>query len=283
MLLTRATSYGRKTNPACILYTDCSVSLLNVESSPAVPHAPIRPKPHTAAAPVRSSRPSKEAVLTAYRQSALLEAATRVFGERGFECATMDMIARDADVAKGTVYLYYPSKKSIYDAALNGGLAALDDRTGARIDAAATFRDVISAFILARAEYFLERHDFFRMYVAAIAQQVMDVKARPSEFAALVDRQTRHLEAAVTRAIARREIRRVDPGATALAIFDLTRGLVARRLGSDAGADFADDSAFLADLIWRGLAPDDSGRKAHRRPATSKGKRQSRAEARPRK
>jgi hypothetical protein len=144
---------------AGILYTDCSVSLLNAESSPVVPNSSIRPKPHTVAAPVRSARLSKEAVLTAYRQSALLEAATRVFGEHGFECATMDMIARDADVAKGTVYLYYPSKKSIYDAALNGGLAALDDRTGARIDAAATFRDVISAFILARAEYFLERHD----------------------------------------------------------------------------------------------------------------------------
>ena len=125
----------------------------------------------------------------------------------------MDMIARDADVAKGTVYLYYPSKKSIdSDAALNGGLAALDERTAARIDAAATFlatssrRSSWRAPIPPRAARFLPR-----MYIAAIAQQVMDVKARPSEFAALVDRQTRHLEAAVTRAIARREIRRVDP------------------------------------------------------------------------
>ena len=75
----------------------------------------------------------------------------------------------------------------------------------------------------------------------------------------------------------------VSVAATALAIFDLTRGLVARRLGSEAGEDFMDDSAFLADLIWRGLAPDDSRRKAPRRPATSTSKRRSRAEARPRK
>jgi AcrR family transcriptional regulator len=248
-----------------------------------MPLPTVRPTSRTITAPVRTPRLSKEAVLTAYRRSALLEAATRVFGERGFECATMDMIARDADVAKGTVYLYYPSKQSIYDAALSGGLAQLDERTGARIEAAATFRDVISAFIMARAEYFLERRDFFRMYVAAIARQVTDVKARPSEFASLVGRQTRRLEAAVARAIASREIRRVDPAATALAIFDLTRGLVARRLGSQAGAHFADDAAFLADLIWRGLAPDGVERTTHfrRRPATSEKKRRSGVETRP--
>jgi AcrR family transcriptional regulator len=186
----------------------------------------------------------------------------------------MDMIARYAKVAKGTVYLYYPSKQRIYDAALSGGLAELDERTGARIEAAATFRDVVSVFIMARAEYFLERRDFFRMYVAAIARQVTDVKARPSDFASLVKRQTRRLEAAVARAIARREIRRVDPAATALAIFDLTRGLVARRVVFHASGRFADDAAFLADLIWRGLARDDLGREHvddRGRPATGDG------------
>lgn len=229
-----------------------------------MPTPSARPRPRTPAGPVRQphgrAQLSKEAVLTAYRRSVLLEAATRVFGARGFECATMDLIAGDANVAKGTVYLYYPSKQCIYDAALAGGLAELDDRTGARIEAAATFRDVISVFIMTRAEYFLERRDFFRMYVAAIARQVTDAKARPSDFASLVKRQTRRLEAAVARAIARHEIRRVDPAATALAIFDLTRGLVARRVVFHAGGHFAADAAFLADLIWRGLAQDEEAR-----------------------
>ncbi len=211
--------------------------------------------PHRPAGSPADAKLSKEAVVVAFRTSALLEAATRVFGAHGFDCATMDMIARAAGVAKGTVYLYYPSKQDIYDAALLGGLAELDQRTAARIDAAPTFRDVISVFILARAEYFLERPDFFRMYVAAFARQLTDVNARPSDFASLVQRQTGRLEAAVARAVARREIRRVDPASTALAVFDLTRGLVSRRLMSNSGDRFADDVAFLSDLIWRGLAP----------------------------
>ncbi|MEO0180050.1 MAG: TetR/AcrR family transcriptional regulator [candidate division WOR-3 bacterium] len=40
----------------------------------------------------------------------ILSAARRVFSERGYYQATMDEIASEAGVAKGTLYLYYPSK-----------------------------------------------------------------------------------------------------------------------------------------------------------------------------
>jgi AcrR family transcriptional regulator len=197
--------------------------------------------------------PTKQAILSAYRRSAFLEAATRVFGECGFERATMDRIAREAGVAKGTIYLYYASKQSIYDAALAAGFAELDDRTRQAVDDAPTLRDVISAFISARAGYFFEHRDFFRLYVAAIASRITAVKPRASECQAMVDRQTRRLEQAITRAVARREVRRVEPAAAAQAIFDLTRGLVTRRMLSQPASGLAEDAAFLADLIWQGL------------------------------
>jgi AcrR family transcriptional regulator len=200
-----------------------------------------------------SIRPSKEEVLTAYRRTALLQAAVRVFGGSGFEGATMDRMAKEAEVAKGTIYLYYASKQSIYDAALSAGFAELDERTRRAAQSAATLRDAIAGFIKARAGYFFEHPDFFRMYVSAIARQSTRERAQSSVCDGMVEQQTRRLEQAVSRAIARREIRRVDATATALAIFDLTRGLVARRMMAQAHADVTQDAAFLADLIWRGL------------------------------
>jgi len=197
--------------------------------------------------------PTKEDILTAYRRDALLKAAVRVFGECGFESATMERIAQEADVAKGTTYLYYRSKQSIYDAALGHGLAELDARTEAAMKQAPALREAITAFITTRAEYFFEHRDFFRMYVGAIARHLTSPKSKPSEFQALVDRQTRRLEHAIARAIGRREIRRVDAAATALAIFDITRGLVARRITSPGARDAAEDVQFLAGLIWQGL------------------------------
>jgi AcrR family transcriptional regulator len=196
---------------------------------------------------------SKEDVLTAYRRDALLKAAVRVFGESGFDSATMERIAQEADVGKGTTYLYYRSKQSIYDAALANGLADLDARTHAAMEHAADLHEAIKAFVTTRAEYFFEHRDFFRMYVGAIARHITSTKAKPSELSSLVDRQTRRLEQAIARAMARREIRRVDPAATTLAIFDITRGLIARRITSAGPRDVSEDIQFLSDLIWKGL------------------------------
>jgi AcrR family transcriptional regulator len=195
-----------------------------------------------------------------------LPAAMRVFGECGFEGATMDRIAREAEVAKGTLYLYYKSKQAMYDAALRSGLADLDERTRVGFGDMATLRDVIAAFIATRVAYFAEHPDFFRMYVGAVTNQIINADGRTANVQSMVEQQTHRLERAVARAVARREIRRVDSAATALAIFDLTRGLLVRRLTTGADSDVTGDAVFLADLIWRGLnrgtAASDTGHRA---------------------
>jgi AcrR family transcriptional regulator len=198
-------------------------------------------------------KPTRTQVITEYRRDALLQAATRVFGMYGFDCATMEQIAQEADVAKGTTYLYYRSKQTIYDAALSRGLAELDDWTREAVERASNLHDAIAAFVTARARYFFEHRDFFRMYVAAIARQITSVKPRASEFQALVDRQTRRLEDAIRRGVSRGEIRTVDPAAAALAIFDLTRGLVARGIVATRAFDVQREVAFVTSLVWTGL------------------------------
>jgi AcrR family transcriptional regulator len=210
----------------------------------------------------RTLHPSKEAVITAFRRSALLEAAQKVFGTCGFDGATMERIAQEAGVAKGTIYLYYSSKQSIYDASLNSALAELDNVTRRRLDAAATVREAVSAFIQARTEYFLSHPDFFCMYIAAVTAHITTRKKRASALRSILDRQTRGLEAVIARGVARGEVRRVDPAATALAIFDVTRGFVARTLflapGASAAARSSGDTEFLAGLIWHGLGRPDA-------------------------
>lgn len=50
------------------------------------------------------------------RRRDILEAATEMFAQRGYEVATVQGIAARAGVAAGTVYLYFPSKEAILDA-----------------------------------------------------------------------------------------------------------------------------------------------------------------------
>jgi AcrR family transcriptional regulator len=49
-------------------------------------------------------------------QAAIVNAATRIFGERGFAATTMDDIAAAARVAKGAVYHHFPTKEALFEA-----------------------------------------------------------------------------------------------------------------------------------------------------------------------
>jgi AcrR family transcriptional regulator len=201
------------------------------------------------------ARPSKEEVVAAFRRAALLDAACRVFGVRGFELATMEAIAREAGVAKGTIYLYYRSKQAIYDAAFAAGTAELTRLTDARVTAAPSPRAAVAAFVHARVAYFQDHPDYFRMYVTEISRQVTGRAPRRGVCHAALDGQTRALRRVLDRAVANGDVRALDPAAAALAVFDVTRGLVARRVLTCAKSDAARDIEFLTDLIWAGLQP----------------------------
>ncbi|MGC1679083.1 MAG: helix-turn-helix domain-containing protein [Candidatus Binataceae bacterium] len=48
------------------------------------------------------------------RGQAILAAAARVFARHGLEGATIEMVAREAEVAVGTIYLYFASRDDLY-------------------------------------------------------------------------------------------------------------------------------------------------------------------------
>ncbi len=51
------------------------------------------------------------------RRDEILDAAERIFIAKGFEAATMDEVASEAELSKGTIYLYYRSKEELILAA----------------------------------------------------------------------------------------------------------------------------------------------------------------------
>lgn len=76
-----------------------------------------------------SSVLKKRVVKTAEERSAeILEAALHLFSDKGFHETTVDDIAQGAGVAKGTVYLYFPSKEHILLALKRQFLKGLEAR-----------------------------------------------------------------------------------------------------------------------------------------------------------
>jgi AcrR family transcriptional regulator len=48
------------------------------------------------------------------RRQQIIVAAKRVFSEKGFNKATMEDIAKEAELSPGTLYLYFKNKEELY-------------------------------------------------------------------------------------------------------------------------------------------------------------------------
>lgn len=59
----------------------------------------------------------------AAKEEAILAAALDVFGQKGFAAARLDDVAAKAGVAKGTLYLYFPSKAALFQGLLRSAIA----------------------------------------------------------------------------------------------------------------------------------------------------------------
>jgi TetR/AcrR family transcriptional regulator len=71
-------------------------------------------------APLSARQRRKEA-----RPQELLDAALELFVEKGFSATRSEEVASRAGVAKGTLYLYYPSKEDLLKAVVRENLSAL--------------------------------------------------------------------------------------------------------------------------------------------------------------
>jgi len=81
----------------------------------------------------RTGLPALDDLRNSLRRSQILEAATRVFAEKGYHHATTKDIAREAEIAEGTIYLYFKNKSELLLALLEH----LDQKTTQKADLAA--------------------------------------------------------------------------------------------------------------------------------------------------
>lgn len=61
------------------------------------------------------------------RRRQILDAAREIFFEKGFEGTTIDDIARNTELSKGAIYLYFPSKEEIYITLMEEGSEIIYD------------------------------------------------------------------------------------------------------------------------------------------------------------
>ncbi len=198
------------------------------------------------------ARKSKQAVVSEFRCSEILQAARKVFARSGFDGATVDEIAEAAGLAKGTVYLYFPSKREIYLEALRQGLSGLLDDMKRNVAAVSAPAEKVRAVIETRVRYAEKNRDLVKIYHSEFGN--FGAAHVNKECRSLYLEQVKMLEAVLEDAAASGHIRAVRAGAAAFTISEMIRGLILQRLFGWSRESVATDVEFLLDMIWKGLA-----------------------------
>jgi AcrR family transcriptional regulator len=105
-------------------------------------------------------------LLVSARREQILEAATRVFAEKGFRRATTREVAREAGVSEGTIYNYFEDKDALLMAIMDGlnetERRAEDFEEGLAKD----FGGFVQAYMHRRMAFIWENRDVFRVVLS---------------------------------------------------------------------------------------------------------------------
>jgi AcrR family transcriptional regulator len=113
------------------------------------------------------TRPSRKQRELALRQEIIFEAAEAVLAERGLHRASVDEVAKRAEVSVGTLYNLFGNKENLYTSLLERGVEEVREAVRTRVAAAPTGIDKLHAALDAIFAYFGEHQRAFRVYVTA--------------------------------------------------------------------------------------------------------------------
>jgi AcrR family transcriptional regulator len=115
------------------------------------------------------------------RGQAILTAAAKVFAKHGLEGATIEMVAREAEVAVGTIYLYYSSRDDLYLNLIADRAVHLRARYlgifGRRLEPLDELKAIASAYL----DYLRESREIFLSQHSVVFSQLHQRLKRNSE------------------------------------------------------------------------------------------------------
>jgi TetR/AcrR family transcriptional regulator, fatty acid metabolism regulator protein len=94
----------------------------------------------------------------------ILKAAGKVFAEKGYYQSTISMISKEADVADGTIYLYFKSKEDLYIRLFRYRTEQVFGRFRDAVDQAAGAREKLKSLIRRHLEEFQKDRDMAVTY-----------------------------------------------------------------------------------------------------------------------
>jgi AcrR family transcriptional regulator len=193
------------------------------------------------------------------RRDEIMAAAKKVFARNGFHATTIADIAKEANLAYGSVYQYFDSKDDLFYALMSAEGNALRAHVAVALASAGKRSD--SSWEPFRASV-QATFEFFEADKAGTKLLLRDAYALGDRFekhlSSIYERFVDDVEHHMVAAQERSKVISAPPRMVAYSVGALIGQLAHRRLTTDDGVTAAEAADFIVSLVIKGLRPDHS-------------------------
>ncbi len=120
------------------------------------------------------------------RRAQLLRAARKVFRAKGYDGARVSEIVREAGVAQGTFYLYFPSKRDAAVSLLDELMETMAQAVAAAVESRTSFEDRLESLIAEGFKAARKNADLFRLAFIGADETHSEMHSQSPEHASLL-------------------------------------------------------------------------------------------------
>ena len=185
-----------------------------------------------------------------FKRQSIQQAVIQLMCREGLPSVTMDRVASEAGIAKGTIYLHYRDKQELLDDVKNSSLDPMIARMDEVFAADATPDRKLQTYSLRYLQYFDERRDLFRilLYEREVTR-VQSSRYQGDRYRHLVDQTARTIRDGIKKKI----FREVEASGVAAMFVDSNLAIMNQRLLTESPRPVEDDAALISELFLRGL------------------------------
>lgn len=150
-------------------------------------------------------------------KKAIFDAAIKIFSINGYEGATMDDMAQEAGVAKGTLYYHFKSKEEIFKYVITEGIEVIKEQITEVTEKEKNALSKLKALCRLQLNLVYEKKDFFKV----IMSQLWGQELRQLELREVIGKYINSIEKYIKDAMDEGVIKKGDPYFMAYIFFGL--------------------------------------------------------------
>jgi len=191
------------------------------------------------------------------KRKKIMQAAMKIFSKKGYSPAALDEVAREAGIAKGTLYLYFQDKEDLFFNTIMSVVDKLGDIISKNIDQGMDPCEILKKLVYIQLDFFNRNRDFFGIIETALNENIF--RGHKKIFDALLEKRMlfiKYLLDVVERAKKEGSIRKDIPSEEVVSSYE---GIVSGQIkwlttfGQDRDVNINRKSHIAIDIFFNGV------------------------------